>query len=636
MASLVLALLELTFVMVSIMLFHSLKKTIGNAAFFLTLGMFFVLAQIVSSADLLVDPGLAGFQVDLGHTLLLAPYMVAILIVYVVDGTLEAQRMILGFLAILFGYFYLANVIASQCAWATIRMAASSDTHHCLESVFLQGRRPVVASFLANAVDFFVLPVIFQIFHNRRCRLFFSVLGTLVLTQVIDSFMYQLVAEPHLGQWWDQLRTTYLARATAMIILSSLTTVYLHMFDVEKHGQRRPLDIILDFFGAHVRAQELQKSIREWEGRYHIVVESTADLIFIVNAEGSVLNANSAALRAVEGDRRPGLRLTDCLQESDGTPCVWEKVWQDLHAPDAQVDFVHKEWRVPKADDSLELDAHVSKAELSENPVALVVARDVTARRRLENERQRLQEQLIHAQRMEAVGQLAGGVAHDFNNLLHTIQGSLDGLAKQWDLSDPSKAMIGNIHEATERASSLTQQLLGFARKGKYKSVRLDLTEVMEKVWALFRPVVAKDVNCKIITAPRRMIIEGDATQLQQVFLNLLLNARDSLPKGGEDKKIVFRGEPAARYTPGWEGRPDSAKSPDDYVCVRIKDNGSGIPEDVRGSIFDPFFTTKPVGEGTGMGLAMVYGCIGNHHGWIHVESELGKGSEFFVFLPRG
>jgi signal transduction histidine kinase len=281
------------------------------------------------------------------------------------------------------------------------------------------------------------------------------------------------------------------------------------------------------------------------------------------------------------------------------------------------------------------LEANISPAELHEQAVALVIARDVTERRRMEREHQQLQEQFAHSQRLQAVGHLAGGIAHDFNNLLHTIRGSLDRLTTRQVTPDAQADLLANISEATNRASTLTAQLLGFARKGKYKRERIRVAALVENARVLFEPVAHRGTGLKVIVAPSPMEITGDATQLQQVLLNLLLNARDAVEGKGDAARIVVRAEPAATFMPGWQGRPDPGLQASDYVCIRVKDNGVGIAEDVRPKIFEPFFTTKGVGKGTGMGLAMAYGCVANHHGWIHVESDVGRGTEFLVFLPR-
>ena len=636
---LLLAFLELTFVMVSIMLLHSLKRTIGSASLYLSLGMFLVFGQLISAAGLQIDPGLAALQVNMGSAVLMAPYMAAILVVYIVDGTLEAQRLILGLLAILFGFFYLAYITATQCAsggYAT----PDPETVTYIGRVFLQGRRVVAASFIAHAVDLFVLPIVFQLFHNRNCRLFVSVVGTLVLAQVIDTFVFQLLGVPEVTDWWHALRTTYLARAAAMVWLAVLTTIYLHMCHIDTSQSRRPLDIVVAFFGAYGHAQRLQKHIREWEDRYRVVVEHSSDLIFILNADGRVLNANDAALRLLEHDEKQltGLYLPGVMRQANGDPCAWRELWLDLNPPPSRTAMaeVQQEWvTTTPTGKTVCLDASVSRALLHEQLVAVVIARDVSERRRMEREREELRQQMIHGQRLEAVGHLAGGVAHDFNNLLHTMQGSLDQLVRSRGLSDRHRALLDNMDQATSRASDLTTQLLGFARRGKYKSERLDVADVMARAQALFEPVAQKSLSLKLITAPVPMLIRGDNTQLQQVFLNMLLNARDAVSEGVESPRIVLRAEPASVHTPGWPFRPDPTAAPEDFVCVRIKDNGPGIPEDVKERIFEPFFTTKEVGKGTGMGLAMAYGCIANHNGWIQVESAPGAGTEFVVFLPR-
>lgn len=638
MGPLLLALLQLTFVTAFVLLFHSLRKTVGSSPFYLSLGMFFVLGQLVASANLTTGAGAGGLQVNLGQTTLLAPYLVALLVVYVVDGTHEAQRLILGFVAALAAYYYLASVLVGQGAMAYLSSPESGDGVF-LQAILEQSRRTVLATSVATVGDLFVLPVLFQFLYNRKARLFFAVLGTLVLTQVVDSVLFQIVTYPHLEGWWHQLRATYLARVASLLWLSALTTFYLARVSTETDTRRRPLDILLDFFRTYGQMRELRQSLREWEGRYRIVVQSTSDLIFIANEDGRVLNANPAALRAL--GLRPGepFRLQDVIRSADDKPWDWADVWRTLREQGREGPGIpHLECRAQPhgAAEPLELDASVSRGELLDAPVAVVTARDVTLRRRLERERRQIEEQLVHAQRMEAVGQLAGGIAHDFNNLLLAIRGSLDGLARQIELSAPSRAMISTIEDAAARASELTRQLLGFARRGKYQPERHDLADLVQGVRSLFEPVAGRQIALRVLVAPDPMIVMADAAQLQQVFLNLLLNARDAIQAKAEPGGcITLRAEVASEHTPGWTLRPDPAGVPSCYVCVRVRDNGVGMTPEIRRNLFTPFFTTKGVGKGIGMGLAMAYGCVANHHGWIHVETEPGKGSEFFVFLPR-
>ena len=648
MSALFLAILELTFVMVSIMLLHSLKRTVGSAAFYLCLGMFLVLGQVITGAGIQIDPGITGFRINIGHAVMLSPYLVALLLVYIIDGTLEAQRVIFGFLIILFGYFYLASITANQLVWDGYVTRDPEAADHIM-TFFLRGRRVVAASFTSHAIDLFTLPIIYQIFRNWRIRLFFCVLATLLFAQVIDAFIFQLLITPNFADWWVHLRATYMARAMALIWLSILTTIYLKMCHVEQvEGRRSPFAILFAFFGAYGKAQQLQRNIREWEGRYSIVVQQSSELIFILDRDGRILNANNTAIQTLRrsGDKLVGAPLSHFLQpaESEG-PLDWEETWDRLQGKDREkagasrppANVVQQAWEVRQAgEDPIYLEAHISSAELDQSPVAIVIARNVTERWHMEKERRSLQEQRMHSQRLEAIGLLAGGIAHDFNNLLHTIQGSLEGLSRQSDaLNESQQGLLDNIGNACRRGSALTSQMLGFARRGKYHMRRLEVARVVRQTCVLFEPIASEKLELKVLTAPHPMYIHADETQLQQVLLNILINARDAIDESGRDRgRIVFRAEPAASHTPGWQSRPESARNTERFVSIRIRDNGSGIPDEIRNNIFEPFFTTKQTGKGTGMGLSMAYGCIINHGGWIHAESTPGEGTEFIIFLP--
>jgi len=641
-SALLLAFLELTFVVVAVMLLHSLRRFIGNPAFYLCLGMFLVLSQIVSSAGLHVVPEIGGLQIAIGPNILLPPFLVALLLVYVIDGTLEAQRLILGWLIILLAYFYLANITANQTLWHGYSSSYPEALPY-LKELFVRGRRMAAASFAAHAVDLFVLPIIFQFFRNRNSRLFPAVIGTFLLVQVIDGFVYQIIAETQWQGWWSTLWSTYVVRTVVMVWLSILTTIYLHMMSQQRGNEvRRPFDIVAAFFGGYSHARQLQRNIREWEGRYHVVVENSEDLIFVLDARGAIVNANHAAVQRLgqSEDKLASAPISSVLAEADGETCQWMHLWTQLTEPapaaaDEATVSIQRDWLAHDCNgESIYLDAHISKAQLDERPVAIVIARDVTQRRLMQIQRQELQDQLVHAQRMESIGQLAGGVAHDFNNLLHTIQGSLDAIKREGD-ANPS-GYLSNINEACDRGAALTSQLLGFARKGKYHTELLELGMIMRSAFALFAPVVHNRINVRLVVEPTPMQVVVDRTQLQQVFLNLLLNARDAVVEMNSDNgKIVFRAEVAAEFLPGWQQRPQADSLPANWLCVRVKDTGIGMDAEVLPNIFDPFFTTKKLGQGTGMGLAMVYGCVVNHGGWVHVESTPAKGTEFFLFLPR-
>jgi signal transduction histidine kinase/CheY-like chemotaxis protein len=266
-------------------------------------------------------------------------------------------------------------------------------------------------------------------------------------------------------------------------------------------------------------------------------------------------------------------------------------------------------------------------AELAEANRSL--AREIEMHRQAESEKLRLESQLLQSQKLEAIGTLAGGVAHDFNNLLAGILGYAGLLKVQIDPKDDRHRAVETIERAAERAAELTRQLLGFARKGKMQQTRVDLHETIEEVFNLLGRTIDKSIEVVRSLDARSACVLGDPSQLQQIILNLAVNARDAMPEGGslkiETRDVEMDERDCRQYPEAAPGR---------YVTLLVSDTGRGIPPENRDRIFEPFFTTKPKGEGSGMGLAMVYGIVKSHGGFISVYSEPGVGSTFRVFLP--
>ena len=252
---------------------------------------------------------------------------------------------------------------------------------------------------------------------------------------------------------------------------------------------------------------------------------------------------------------------------------------------------------------------------------------DITDKIRTEKERQNLEAQLRQSQKMEAVGQLSGGVAHDFNNILTVIQGNA-ALLQGLDL-EPSEIRdcANQIARASDRAAGLTRQLLMFARKQQMQAVNLDLNETVAQMTKMLQRILGEDIILRSEYSPALPLIHADTGMIEQIILNLAVNARDAMPSGGQltihTKLENFK--PASSQTSNPETR---------HVCMSITDTGCGIAPEILPRIFEPFFTTKEVGKGTGLGLATVYGIVQQHHGEITVVSELGKGTTFNVYFP--
>ena len=251
----------------------------------------------------------------------------------------------------------------------------------------------------------------------------------------------------------------------------------------------------------------------------------------------------------------------------------------------------------------------------------LSLFRDVTLPKRLE-------EQLRQSQKMEAIGQLAGGIAHDFNNILTVILGHASLLALG-DLDDEAMQSARQIKQASERAASLTSQLLAFGRKQIFNPRPVDLNRIISKMSDMIARLVGEDVALQLNFSGEPALIEADTSMMEQIVLNLSVNSRDAMPRGGEMKIRVWHREISeAQVKQSAEARAGK------FICLSHSDTGGGIPPENIARIFEPFFTTKELGKGTGLGLATVYGIVKQHQGWIEIESEIGKGTTFQVFLP--
>jgi PAS domain S-box-containing protein len=244
-------------------------------------------------------------------------------------------------------------------------------------------------------------------------------------------------------------------------------------------------------------------------------------------------------------------------------------------------------------------------------------------------ERLNLEQQLRQSQKMQSVGQLAAGVAHDFNNVLTIIQGHCELVVCGEKVSKSGLESLDQIRMASERAAKLTQQLLTFGRKQFMQIELMDINDIIQQVTAMLRRVLGENVSLRTNLAPRLPAIEADATMMEQVIMNLSVNARDAMPGGGS---LTIGTVPVMVSRAYVERNPEAREGT--FVCLSVSDNGTGIEPDKLNKLFEPFFTTKEVGKGTGLGLATVYGIVKQHQGWVEVESELGKGSVFKVYLP--
>ncbi|MDZ4164886.1 MAG: response regulator [Smithellaceae bacterium] len=259
------------------------------------------------------------------------------------------------------------------------------------------------------------------------------------------------------------------------------------------------------------------------------------------------------------------------------------------------------------------------------------VIRDVSERKRLEKENAELEQELFHAKKMQAIGELAGGIAHDFNNLLGVISGHTEIISRKFSAVDPQLAKYTErILSAIVQAADLTGKLLAFAHKGKYINAPLDMHELLIDTIQLLQHSINRNIEIRHELGAERAWIMGDQNQIKNALINIAINARDAMPQGGE---LVFSSEnETLRNGDGSMKRRDGIEG--DYILVSIRDTGIGMDEQVKERLFEPFFTTKGIGKGTGLGLACVHGIVAGHSGLIAVESRKGSGTTFKIYLP--
>jgi PAS domain S-box-containing protein len=365
------------------------------------------------------------------------------------------------------------------------------------------------------------------------------------------------------------------------------------------------------------------------ERYFRALTEHAYDIIVVLATTGELLYQSPSVQRVLgfTPEELNGGNVLDLVHEEDR-----ERAATLLGSwPEALREADFFEFRLRRKDGSIRVLEALGQSLHGDPRNGIVVnARDVTERAAAETALRRTEEQLRQAHKMEAVGRLAGGIAHDFNNVLTAIFGYTDLLLDQLAPGDQKRADVEEIRRAADRAATLTRQLLAFSRRQVMQPRVIDLNAVTGNVERMLSRLVGAEIRVSFQPGDPLWPVRADPGQIEQVLLNLSINARDAMPEGGELVISTINrvlGPDDVRRLPGM--------TPGEFVALTVRDTGHGIPETVRPHIFEPFFTTKSQGKGTGLGLATVYGIVKQSGGGIYLEDSGGPGTAFTIYLPR-
>jgi PAS domain S-box-containing protein len=376
---------------------------------------------------------------------------------------------------------------------------------------------------------------------------------------------------------------------------------------------------------------EAEQALKKSEERYRTILDTMEEGYFEDDLKGTLTFVNDAACRLMGYDRDELIGMNYRNYSSPETARQMYEVYHRIFEsgnPEFMMDY-----EIIRKDGSVR--THQANAALLRDQAGRpkgfrVLARDITERKRAEDEKAKLEAQLLQAQKMESVGRLAGGVAHDFNNMLSVILGYTELIKLRLEPDNPLLHDLMEIERAAGRSKDITAQLLAFSRKQIISPRPMNLNDLISSTQKTLARLIGEDIDLRFYPGEGLWSIRFDLSQMEQILVNLAVNARDAMPHGGKltiETANILMNEDYCRVHLG--------STPGPYVLLAVSDNGSGMDKETLQNVFEPFFTTKEIGKGTGLGLATVYGIVQQNNGFINVYSEQGQGTTFKIYLPR-
>jgi len=398
-----------------------------------------------------------------------------------------------------------------------------------------------------------------------------------------------------------------------------------HLRKVHIGGEERILATCSDI----TQRKNAEEALEESEDKYRSIVEQSSEMLFLHDLQGNFLEVNRAAIERTGFSREDllGMCVFD-MHPDDSRKAEVIQNWQSLQTK--QVPITLETIHQCKDGSTYPAEVNMSKVVLRDRECILSLVRDITERKQAEAERELLQAQLLHAQKMESIGRLAGGVAHDFNNMLQVILGHVE-LVLEWNgLNQSSRESLEEIKSSAQRSADITRQLLGFARKQMANPKVLNLNDTVSTMLKMLQRLIGENVSLSWRPGKTLWPVQIDPIQVDQILANLVINARDAMDDFGAVKLVTKNVTLDKRHA-----KTITDAIPGDYVLLSVSDTGCGMEKEVLEHLFEPFYTTKGLGKGTGLGMATVYGIVRQNAGFIAVKSKCGKGTTVNIYLPR-
>ena len=497
------------------------------------------------------------------------------------------------------------------------------ETNEYLENLFNYANTPIIVWDTQFRITRFN-----KTFEALTGRSAADVIGTsieiLFPPTLVDRSM-ELIGKTLRGERWEivEINIQHLDGSVRTVLWNSAT-----IFAVDG---KTPVTTIAQGQDITLR-KRVEEELRESEARYRILFDGINDAVFVHDLEedgvsGRFLQVNEETCRRLGYTREELLSLTP---RDITIPEEYERIADKRISLTSQRDILAETIHVTKDGRKIPVESNIRQFKYFDKQVALSISRDITERKRAEEEKAKLEGQLQQAQKMESVGRLAGGVAHDFNNMLGVILGCAEMAMEQIDPAQPLHAYLEEIHKAASRSTDITRQLLAFARKQTIAPKVLDLNETLKKMLKMLRQLIGEDINLSWKPGAALWSIKADPSQIDQILANLCINARDAISGVGKitigTANSTFDEDYCALH---------AGFVPGEYVLLFMSDDGCGIDKETLSHLFEPFFTTKSIGKGAGLGLATVYGIIKQNNGFINVYSEPDQGTTFKIYLPR-